>query len=234
MVALIPARAGSKRVPGKNIRPLAGHPLIAYTIAAAKGSGVFGDRVWVCSDDAAVLRLARSFGVCDVRRNESLDSEADIEWVRHVLDGSRLEAFAILRPTSPFRTAETVRRAFVQFKRQEVHSIRAVQPAKEHPGKQWFIENGCLKPVLDWRHVDTKQPWHSMPTQTLAPAFTQNSSLEMAWTYAVRSFGTISGTKIAPFYTRGPEGLAIDTEDDWTMVYQLAERRPELLPKVTV
>jgi CMP-N-acetylneuraminic acid synthetase len=122
----------------------------------------------------------------------------------------------------------------VQFKRQEVHSIRAVQPAKEHPGKQWFIENGCLKPVLDWRHVDTKQPWHSMPTQTLAPAFTQNSSLEMAWTYAVRSFGTISGTKIAPFYTRGPEGLAIDTEDDWTMVYQLAERRPELLPKVTV
>lgn len=237
MVALIPARAGSRRVPGKNIRPLAGHPLIAYTIAAAKESGVFSD-ILVSTEHEATGRLTAAYGATWVKRLPELarDDSPDIAWVSDALTydkDSTWNAFAILRPTSPFRTAATIRRAFMQLKRQEVHSIRAVRPAKEHPGKQWFIENGCLKPVLDWRHVDTKQPWHSMPTQTLPPAFVQNSSLEMAWTYIVKSFGTISGTKIAPFLTQEPEGLAIDTEDDWTTAYQLATRRPELLPKVT-
>lgn len=233
MVALIPARAGSKRVSGKNIRPLAGHPLVAYTIAAAKESGVFS-AVFVSTEDEAIGRLASAYGATwIVRLPQSASDEApDMLWVSEALYARDFNAFAILRPTSPFRRAETILRAFTQFKRQEVHSIRAVQPAKEHPGKQWFIENGCLQPILNKKRADGT-PWHSSPTQTLPSVWAQNASLEMAWTYVVKSFGTISGTKIAPFYTQGYEGLNIDTEDDWTMAYLLAEKHPELLPKVT-
>ena len=238
MIALIPARSASKRIPRKNVKPLGGKPLIDWTIAAARASGVFS-WIEVCSDDAEVLMIAEEHGTGAWGRSRSDDDEPDMAWVREWFRtdaemGSKCmadESFAILRPTSPFRTAETIQRAYQQFKRQEVHSIRAVQPAKEHPGKQWFLENGCLVPVLrnrhhpdltPWHHPDLT-PWHSSPTQTLPPAFVQNASLEMAWTYVVKGFGTISGTKIAPFYTHGYEGFDINEPDDWRRAEQLIE-----------
>ena len=115
-VALIPARAGSQRVKGKNVRSLAGHPLLAYSIAAAHESGVF-ERIVVSTDSDEIARIARSYGaeVPLLRPSEMAGSTSpDIEWVRHALDnlGREFDAFSILRPTSPFRTAATIRRAW--------------------------------------------------------------------------------------------------------------------------
>lgn len=236
-VALIPARAGSKRCPGKNTRLLAGHPLIAYTIAAAQQSGVF-DRIVVSSDDDHTLRIACDYGAMAWKRGIecAADESPDILWVREFLQSPQnadFNAYAILRPTSPFRTAATIQRAHKQFLRDEVHSLRAVQLAKEHPGKMWFC-NGPgypMTPVCDAKRSDGV-PWHSSPTQTLPLAYVQNASLEMAWTYVLESYGSISGRKVAPFLTEGYEGLNIDTESDWQDAVALACTAPGLLPEI--
>ncbi len=238
MIALIPARKGSKRIPGKNTKLLAGHPLIAYTIAAARSSGIF-EGIFVLTDDRGAADA--TWGCSDVvsiGREQSADDEPDIAWVRTFFEGVRpagFEAFAILRPTSPFRTVATIRRAYEQFRTSEVHSIRAVQPVKEHPGKmwQWKGPGYPMSPLLDgW--TCNGVPSHSCPTQSLPRVYVQNSSLEMAWSYVIQAFGTISGTKVAPFFTEGYEGFSLDYPEDWTRAEAIAAAHPEALPPLDV
>src|SRR5688500_6663767 len=140
VVALIPARHGSKRVPGKNIRLLNGHPLLAYTIRAAIDSGVF-DAVIVSTDSQETAEMARRYGaeVPFLRPAEFAgDTSPDIEWLEHLLKtlgaaGRSWDAFSLLRPTSPFRTAATIRRAWNLFTSQTgVDSLRAVELCTQH------------------------------------------------------------------------------------------------------
>jgi N-acylneuraminate cytidylyltransferase len=131
-VALIPARAGSKRVRNKNIRPLCGHPMLAYSIRAAIDSGVF-DAIICATDSEQYADVARHYGaeVPFMRSAEiSGDKSPDIEWVVWMLktlkeSGRDFEIFSILRPTNPFRQPETIRRAWSCSLR-----IRALIPAR--------------------------------------------------------------------------------------------------------
>lgn len=249
MVALIPARAGSKRVPGKNTRLLAGHPLIAYTIAAAVESGAFSD-VMVCTDDDAIFAgVLKHWPTVSVRvRPPVPDDQPDIEWVRDAIDvvtAARMgipNAFAILRPTSPFRTAETIQRAWRQFTTSEVHSIRAVQPARENPFKMWTWPGAGypMRPLLNGLPGGSDSdvnplklvPLHSQPSQCAPKAWLQNSSLEMAWTYVVTSLNSIAGNKVAPFFTEGHEGFSIDDEDDFATAERLVAEGAVSLPRL--
>lgn len=247
IVALIPARGGSKRVPKKNTRLLAGHPLIAYTIAAARESGVFDDVV-VSSDDVNILSTAASYyGASVVLRppEYATDDAPDILWVRHALDTLKnYPAFAILRPTSPFRSAETIRRAHRRFSDVggDCHSLRAVERVRQHPYKMWTISEKGSSPTL-WmrpfsdecggRLVDSERdyPW-SRPTQTLYEVYVQNASLEIAWSANVYQRGSISGTRIVPFFTEGHEGLDINRMEDFILAEALVERDLATLPTV--
>ena len=236
MVALIPARAGSKRVPGKNTRLLNGHPLFMYSVWAAQQSGVFTS-VNVCTDDEMVGWELVDSMIPIIWREPVSDAQPDIAWVRYAMEcfGRRPMSFAILRPTSPFRTAETIRRAYAQFTvpDQTADSIRAVEPAKQSPYKMWTQSGPAMpiKPLLEGKHPDGT-PYHSSPTQSLPTVYVQNSSLEMSWTSNVETHGTISGRKVAPFFTREFEGFSIDTEADWREAEYLARTRPDLLPSV--
>lgn len=230
IVALIPARAGSKRIPGKNTRDFFGHPLIAYTIQAAKDSGIFQDVV-LCTDDATATGGTGSVFL----REPVPDDQPDIVWVKQFLSFEawpRYDAFAILRPTSPFRTAKTIRRAFEAFSPSSWDSIRAIEPVKQHPGKMWTIDTsvygGRLEPIYDLALDGV--PWHSCPTQILPQVYVQNVSLEMAWTRVVSEHGTISGTKIGPFLTEGYEGFDLNTEDDWREATRLVRDGLVALP----
>ena len=126
LVALIPARSGSKRVPDKNIRPLAGHPLIAYSIAAALQSKIF-KTVIVSTDSELYAEIARHYGAeVPFLRPAKIagDTSPDIEWVEYTLNhlrnnGQDYEYFSIMRPTSPFRLPDTIRRAWQEFQAQE-------------------------------------------------------------------------------------------------------------------
>jgi len=220
-VALIPARAGSKRVPGKNIRRLVEHPLIAYTIAAALESGVF-DEVVVSTDSDDYAAIARHYGaeVPFLRPSVFAGSlSPDIEWVEHALTsleelGHNYGAFSILRPTSPFRQASTIKRAWQEFSEESgADSLRAVELCRQHPGKMWVVQQNRMTPLLS--SAPNEQPWHSSQYQALPEVYVQNASLEMAWTRVVHNSRTIAGEVIMPFLTEGNEGFDINNPEDW-------------------
>ncbi|HET8774822.1 MAG TPA: acylneuraminate cytidylyltransferase family protein [Thermoanaerobaculia bacterium] len=238
VVALIPARSGSKRVVGKNIRPLAGHPVIAYTIAAARGSGVFDD-VIVSTDSEEYAAIARRYGASvPFLRPAGFagDLSPDIEWVEYTLtrlrdEGQTFDCFSILRPTSPFRLPETIRRAWAQFRAAEgVDSIRAVEPCAQHPGKMWIVRGDRMVPLLPL--TPREQPWHSSQYQALPQVYVQNASLEIAHTRVVFDGRTIAGDVLMPFLTEGYEGFDVNRPYDWRLAEELVESGQAVLPQI--
>lgn len=238
IVALIPARAGSKRIKGKNVRLLNGHPLIAYTICAAKSSGIF-DAVVVSTDSADYADIARHYGaeVPFLRPKAMAGSlSPDIEWVEFTLgelekSGRRFDCFSILRPTSPFRMPSTMRRAWKLFlSNPGTDSLRAVEKCKQHPGKMWIVEDTMkMKPLLKG---PKKQPWHSSQYQALPPVYVQNASLEIAWVKAIKKTHTIAGEKVMPFLTKDYEGFDLNQPYDWVYAEDLIRSKKVKLPVI--
>jgi CMP-N,N'-diacetyllegionaminic acid synthase len=234
-VALVPARAGSQRVPGKNVLPLAGHPLIAYSIASARESGIF-TTVVVSTDSEEIAEVARRYGagVPRLRPAElATSTSSDIEWVLHAMRDRDEDAFAILRPTSPFRSAATIRRAWEQFLAfgDRVDSIRAVEKVKQHPGKMWVLEGETMRPLLEQPREGV--PFHSQQYAALPPMYVQNSSLELAWRRVLDGPSpSIAGERQAPFFTEGVEGFSIDYPEDVELAERLVERGDAELPTV--
>jgi CMP-N-acetylneuraminic acid synthetase len=245
-VAFIPARQGSKRVPHKNIRALGGHPLIAYTIAPALDSGIF-ESVIVSTDSEEIAAIARHYGAeVPFLRPASFasDTSPDIEWLEHTLTelrrlGRTWDCFSLLRPTSPFRTADTIRRAWTSFVAQQgVDSLRAVEKCAQHPGKMWIVDGDRMSPLIDQQLASTKLrssvvgPLHSTPYQALPPVYVQNASLEMAWTRVVFDKHTIAGDVLMPFFTEGHEGFDINGPHDWMLAEHLLADGQAALPPV--
>jgi N-acylneuraminate cytidylyltransferase len=237
-VALIPARQGSKRVPGKNVRPLKGHPMLAYTIAAALDSRVF-DAVIVSTDSDEIAAIARHYGAeVPFLRPAAFagDTSPDIEWLEHILlelkrQGRAWDCFSLLRPTSPFRTAGTIERAWSLFTAQVgVDSLRAVEKCAQHPGKMWVVRGERMFPLLPFGTLG--QPWHSTPYQALPEIFVQNASLEIAWTRVALERRTIAGDVLVPFVTDGYEGFDINDTFDWIVAERLLEDGAATLPSV--
>jgi CMP-N,N'-diacetyllegionaminic acid synthase len=226
-------------VPGKNIRLLNGHPMLAYTIAPALQSRVF-DTVIVSTDSEETASMARHYGA-DVPFLRppafATDTSPDIEWVEFTLRelaqrGRQWDAFSLLRPTSPFRTAGTIRRAWQLFASQAgVDSLRAVEPCAQHPGKMWVIEGDRMRPLLEQPEPRT-QPWHSTPYQALPRVYVQNASLEIAWTRVVLEKRTIAGDVLVPFITDGYEGFDINDPHDWLIAERLLADGAVTLPPV--
>ena len=238
VVAFIPARQGSKRVPGKNVRVLNGHPMLAYTIAPAVESGVF-DSVMVSTDSEEIAAVARHYGaeVPFLRPSAfSGDTSPDIEWLEHALtelkrQGRTWDCFSLLRPTSPFRTAATIRRAWLRFTAQDgVDSLRAIEKCAQHPAKMWVVHGDRMVPLLPVNPGE--QPGHSTPYQALPPVYVQNASLEIAWTRVVFERRTIAGDVIVPFFTEGYEGFDINDPADWMMAERLLAEGSVRLPPV--
>jgi len=240
IIALIPARGGSKRLPGKNIKLLDHHPLIAYTIQAAKDSGIFKE-IYCSSESEAIGKIAEYYGAKWIKRPEeySQDLSPDIDWINHALceidncvvieregqfyiRGRNLSAFAILRPTSPFRTGETIKRAFLEWDKH--HCMKAIEPVKQHPHKMWRI-NGIMMP-----YADAHKAKHLLPTQLLENVYIQNASLE------IRQIKIKNGNDAfyQPFFTKDLEGYDINDEKDWVYAEWLIENDKVKLPEINI
>ena len=236
-VALIGARSGSERVRDKNVRRLAGHPLLAYAIETARRAEVF-DRIVVSTDSERIAQVARWYGadVPFLRPTEYATSTSpDIEWIAWTLPrlDERYDLFAIVRATNPFRGPDAIRRGLDQLvATPEADSIRAVELVKQHPGKMWVIDEvgRLMRPLLDQAHLDVA--WHAGQYQALPAIYVQNSALEIAWTRVVEATGTREGRIQAPFLTEGYEGLNIDDEDDLERAEELVASGRAQLPAV--
>jgi CMP-N,N'-diacetyllegionaminic acid synthase len=236
-VAFVPARAGSERVPHKNVRLLAGHPLVAYAIETALQSAAFA-RVVVSTDSEDIAEIARWYGaeVPFLRPAEyATATSPDIEWLTFTLErlGAPYDLFAIVRATNPFRGPDVVRRGLEQLlATPEADSLRAVERVKQHPGKMWVLakDGKTMSPLLDQSQLDVA--WHAGQYQALPEVYSQNSALEIAWTRVVSETGTREGRVVAPFFTEGHEGFNVDDEEDWERAERLIASGAASLPAV--
>ncbi len=234
-VAFVPARSGSERVPHKNVRPLAGHPLLAYAIETALQSGCF-ERVVVSTDSEEIADVARWYGadVPFLRPAEyATATSPDVEWLSYTVERlpERYDLFALVRATNPFRGPDVVRRGLEQLlATPEADSIRAVELVKQHPGKMWVVDGKVMRPLLDQSQLDVA--WHAGQYQALPEIYVQNSALEIAWTRVVSQTGTREGRVVAPFFTRDHEGFNVDDEEDWARARALVDSGEATLPRV--
>ncbi len=211
--------------------------MIAYSIASARESGVFGT-VLVSTDSEEIAEVARRYGadVPGLRPAETATATSpDIDWVVHAMAGRDEEIFAILRPTSPFRSAETIRHAFDRLVElgDRADSIRAVERVRQHPGKMWVLDGELMRPLLE--QPADRTPWHSMQYASLPEVYVQDSSLELAWTHVLRGpRPSIAGERVAPFFMPGVEGFSIDYPDDVERAEALLAAGEARLPELEV
>ncbi len=220
VLALIPARGGSKSIPRKNLLPLAGKPLLAYTIGHALASAHI-TRIVVSTDDEEIARVARAHGAeVPFLRPAALaqDLSPDIDAFRHALttmrdrEGSRCDAVVHLRPTNPVRDPARIDEAIVAFlDRPDADALRSVSPATQTPYKMWRVTGGLMEPVAR----DGAGESYNQPRQSLPQVFWQNGYIDIVRPGVILERGQMCGERILPFVMHEriyeldyPEGIA--------------------------
>lgn len=209
VLALIPARGGSKSIPRKNLLMLAGKPLIAHAIAHAQASALI-TRIVVSTEDDEIARVSRECGaeVPFMRPAElAQDLSPDIDVFRHALttlrevEGYACDAVVHLRPTSPVRDAARIDEAIALFLRSpHADSLRSVTPATQSPFKMWRITDGLMEPVIGAGHAES----HSLPRQSLPQVFWQNGYIDIVRPAIVMENGQMCGDRVLPFIMHEP------------------------------
>ena len=222
VLAIIPARGGSKGIPRKNIKAFAGHALIAYSIEAGL-QAKHVNRVIVSTDDEEIAAVARAYGAETpfLRPAEfAEDRTLDLPVFQHALDwlaaqeGYRPDVLVQLRPTSPVRPPDLVDQAVeTLLAHPEADSVRGVVPAGQNPHKMWRIdpETGRMKNLLDVPGV--AEPYNA-PRQALPPVYWQTGHIDAVRAQTVRN-GSMSGEVILPVMVDPAYTVDIDTPKDW-------------------
>jgi N-acylneuraminate cytidylyltransferase len=216
VVAIIPARSGSKGIPGKNIRLFGGHPLLAWSIAAGRMAGSI-DRVLVSTEDEAYAEIARVYGaeVPFLRPNElAADSSRDIGFLRNAAEwlllkeGELPDFFVLLRPTTPLRDPLVVDSAVERLKaRPDATSLRSLEVAPVIPEKCARVgDNGFLYGIMGEDKI-------GIPRQECRPAYIFNGYVDIVRPAYLLEHDNQYGENRLAFFTEGVAEL--DTERDW-------------------
>ena len=223
VLGLVPARGGSKGVPGKNIRPLAGRPLLDYTARTAHASGVL-HRVVLSTDAPEIADAGRAVGL-DVPflRPAALaqDDTPMLQVVRHAIDtltadGWTADVIVLLQPTSPLRRPEHIRDAVAMLCSSDADSVVSVVELPRHlsPDYVMRIEDGALRPFLP-EGADVAR------RQDARPAYSRDGTVYAFRRATVERFGNIYGDRCRPLIVDAADSLSIDSAADW----DAAERR---------
>ncbi len=223
VLALVPARGGSKGIPDKNIRALLGHTLLHYATQAAVASGVV-DRIVLSTDSERVAAEGRRAGleVPFLRPSDLAQDDTPmlpvIEHAVHVLsdNGWEPEIVVLLQPTSPLRTGAHIRAAVQALRDSGADSVVTVVELPRHlsPDYVMRIDGGRLVPFLpDGMRITRRQDTR--------PAFVRDGTAYVFWTRTLRDTRSIYGERCHPLVIPAHESITIDTPDDW----EAAERR---------
>jgi len=223
VLGLIPARGGSKGIGRKNIRLLAGKPLLAYTASAAQQSARLS-RVLLSTDDPEIAEIGKSVGL-DVPflrpAGLALDSTPMIDVVLHAIrweqsHGERYDGICLLQPTSPLRSARTIDRCISRLWEQDADCVISVRPVPPEYNPHWvYLETpeGLLKPsVGDCDPIPARQ--------LLPPAYHRDGSVFAAKTQSVLVHGSLYGRKTVGVLSPEAEACDLDTEEQWEWLEQ--------------
>jgi CMP-N-acetylneuraminic acid synthetase len=223
VLGLVPARGGSKGVPGKNLRTLAGRTLLDYTARAAVDSGVI-DRLVLSTDSSEIADAGRRAGLeVPFIRPATLaqDDTPMLPVIRHAVDalaadGWTAEEIVLLQPTSPLRRPSHVRDAVTLLRESKADSVVSVVELPRHlsPDYVMRIEDGVLRPFLpDGARVTRRQD--------ARPAYSRDGTVYACWRTTLERWGNIYGERCQPLVLDAADSLSIDSLADWAE----AERR---------
>jgi CMP-N-acetylneuraminic acid synthetase len=217
VLGLVPARGGSKGVPGKNVRPLAGHTLLEYTARAARESGVI-DRIVLSTDSAEIADAGRSAGLeVPFIRPASLaaDDTPMVPVIMHALSEIERHAWSpdiivLLQPTSPLRRPQHVRDAVNALRESTADSVVTVVEVPRHlsPDYVMRIDDGRLQPFLPEGTGITRR-------QDARPAYSRDGTVYAFRRSTLERFGGIYGDDCRPLLIDATESLSIDSPADW-------------------
>jgi len=206
ILAIIPARKGSKSIKFKNIKLLAGKPLIEYTINSAKKS-CYVNRIVVSTDSTKIMKLSQKLGV-DVPfkrpKKFSLDNSTNIDVVKHTLTYLKNKESYIpnivllLQPTSPLRTTKLIDNSIKLLIKSKADSVVSVSEMKEHPLISFSLQRNFLKPNNpNFQKFGRRQ---SRPTY-----YIPNGAIFTFWLNTIKKFNSIYGKRIKPLLIKNPE-----------------------------
>ena len=223
--AIITARGGSKGLPRKNLRLFRGEPLIAHTIRAAQNSNRV-DRCCVSTEDAEIRALSLQAGALVIDRPAELatDTALSSDVVKHALEwlsaaGDRPDAFALLQPTSPLRTASHLADCIDMFRQHPHGSVVSVVRTEHHPYKMLARKDGVLEPIFG-------HDWMELPRQGMPEVFRQNGAIYVLSTDDFLKQGTFCVDPIKPYVMDGHSSVDIDTELDLQLAELIARESP--------
>jgi YrbI family 3-deoxy-D-manno-octulosonate 8-phosphate phosphatase len=230
ILALIPARGGSKGIPRKNIRSFAGYPLIAWSIAAAKQSRLI-TRVIVSTDDAEIAAVARECGAeTPFLRPAKFaqDTTTDLPVFEHALqwleenEGYRPDMIVQLRPTSPIRPKNLLDHAIrILLENEDADCVRGVVPAGQNPFKMWRFD-GEDKPMKALLDVDGIAEPYNAPRQILPPVYWQTGHIDAIRVSTIKQKRSLTGDVIYPLVIDPRYTVDIDNLSDWAKYEALA------------
>lgn len=216
VLAIIPARGGSKGLPRKNVLPLANHPLIAYSIKAAQESKLIS-RLLVNTDAAYIRDVAKSYGASVFDRPKELggDLVTDFDVFKHMLlslkesEGYAPDLIVQLRPTSPVRPVGLVDACIEKLIHSAADSLRVVTKAPQTPYKMWRIqdENEPMVPLLTLTGID--EPYNQ-PRQMLPDIYWQIGCLDVIRPHVIMEQNSMSGKNILPYVLSSQYAIDID------------------------
>ena len=225
ILGVIPARGGSKSVPGKNVRLLANRPLLAYTIQEAIKSRYL-HRLVLTTDDDEIAEVGRRLGaeVPFMRPAELAgDDVTDLPVFQHCLDwlaanqGLAPDIVVHLRPTAPLRTVEHIDRGIrLLLDHPEADAVRSVCPAGQHPLKMWRVANESLYPYVP-ENVYGITEAYNRPRQALPAAYVQNGSVDVVRARVITKGKSMTGRVIVPMVMDEAESVNIDSRLDWRL-----------------
>lgn len=222
VLAVIPARGNSKSIPRKNIREFAGHPLIAFSIAAARQSNLV-TRVIVSTDDPEIADISRRYGAevpftrpAEIAEDATLDLPVFEHALRWLAENEKYSPDVViqLRPTSPIRPVGMVDEAVgLLLNHLEADSVRGVVVSGQNPFKMWKIDShGVMQPLLDV--IGIKEPYNA-PRQDLPQTYWQTGHIDAIRPRAILEKGSMSGDVVLPLLVDPVYTVDIDTLLDW-------------------
>lgn len=233
VVAIVPARGGSKGVPKKNIRLLAGYPLIAYAVLAGKLAGNI-DRVIVSTDSREIADTAAGYGAeVPFLRPLALagDKSTDLEFFLHALqwfqehEGAMPDYLVHLRPTTPLRDPALVAAAFGEISScPEATSLRSVHEMAESPHKVFQMEDRFLTGFFP---DDPRPEYYNLPRQSFPKAYYPNGYVDIIKTSHVTATGTLHGPRMLGFVT--PVTAEVDRPEDFDYLEFQVTHKPNPL-----
>jgi N-acylneuraminate cytidylyltransferase len=229
VLALIPARGGSKSIPRKNILPFAGHPLIAYSVAAGLAAETVR-RVVVSTDDDEIAEISRQYGAQTpfLRPEEhAQDNTPDLPVFQHALrwlrdqEGYQPDIVVQLRPTSPLRRVWHIDQAvYSLLERPDADAVRTICVPFQNPFKMWRIgPDGFMQPLIQ---IDQPEPYN-LPRQALPEVYWQTGYVDAAWADTILNKDSMTGERILPLVIDPSEWIDIDSPDDWRRAERLLE-----------